>query len=59
MEHSNVNGDLRSWLVMNVVVYVFLPSLQLGDLGVGAEEVSDLFVVKDRAMGKRQSSMYF
>lgn len=43
--------QLRSWLAMKFI-RVILPSLQLGEIGVGAEEVSDLFVVMERAVGK-------
>lgn len=43
--------QLRSWLAMKCIC-VILPSLQLGEIGVGAEKVSDLFVVIERAVGK-------
>ena len=46
MEHSKINADLRSWLAMEVI-YVILPSLQLGEDGAWAEEVSDLLVVME------------
>ena len=37
---------LRSWLAIKFIC-VILPSLQLEEIGVGAEEVSDLFVVME------------
>lgn len=52
MEHSEVNKDLKSSLTMDII-YVILPSLQLGEIGIGTGEVSDLLVVMKQATMRR------
>lgn len=58
MEHSEVNKDLKSSLSTDII-YVILPSLKLGEIGVGTGEVSDLLgVMKQATMGRTDKTEF-
>lgn len=58
MEHLKVNIDLKSCWQWTLFM-LFLPSLQLGEIGAGAGKVSDLLVVMKQATTGKTDNVNF